>query len=273
MDPTAIRERFLDGLASAAGVDRDALVRPAPPSWVATIGPGSQALACYRVGDHLVVWADPAVVDRAREAGLIDVDHRPAMDRRCPRAVGRRGRLPPPGHRGQQSAGRPAHVAGTLSTDYRQWWLSYDDEVDRAAVRAFVERCDPDEVDDAALDEFDDVREEAINVVVPASVGRPTGDRGPIVAYASASSWDWDEVFADIGCWSMPTTAAGPGPPRDGEHGGPAAGRRSPAPLSPRGGQLRVAGRGRPGRLPAGGHARLLRPGCSALIRPEGWPG
>ena len=96
-------------------------------------------------------------------------------------------------------AGPPTRPAD-LAPGYLQRWLPGDSPATVDAVRAFAERCDPDEVEAAALDELDDFDEAAINVVCPTD-GRhgDHDDRPHILAYASASKWFWDPVLADIG--------------------------------------------------------------------------
>jgi RimJ/RimL family protein N-acetyltransferase len=191
MSDAEVRSRFLDGLAAAAGVDRASLARPRTTVVGRDDRAGSGALACYRADRHLVLWGDPAVVDRV--AHLDDPTTTPA-------AAPLRARLASAGFElvaevvSNVLAGQPIPPV-ELTGPYRHHWLAVErpDHVD--AVRAFVARCDPADVEAAALDELDDgYDDEAINVCSPLDVE----DLHP-VAYASASRWTWDPDFGDIG--------------------------------------------------------------------------
>ena len=100
-----------------------------------------------------------------------------------------------------------AKSAGPIPAGYRQRWLKADNPEHVAMVQAFADRSDPDDVEEAALDEMDSFDEHAINVlvvnddvlVVDDDVLVPEGQAEQIVAYASAALWDWDADFADIG--------------------------------------------------------------------------
>lgn len=197
--PIDVRSRYLDGLAAEAVVDRAALDRPG----VTVVGrgdrAGSNALACYWIDDHLVVWADPAVVERAVAAGL-------------DRGPGAEPAPAPSGELVEELVGavgfsklatvvnnlldgpptRPGDL-GQSGAEYRRRRLRDDEPGTVDLVRAFTEGCDPDDVDAADLDDLDHFAEAAINVVVPAD------DPDHLVAYASASVWDWDPTLADIG--------------------------------------------------------------------------
>lgn len=201
MDLDSWRPRFVDGLAAAAGVDRTALDRPGTTVVGREDRVGSGAVFCYRVGSHLLVWADPAVVGRVRRVGLVDDGREavpgPALARLATRAglelattvVSNLLASAPP---------RPGAPAGGFGYRHRRLRSDAAGLVD--AVRAFTERCDPDDVEAAALDELDDFAEAAINVVLGPD-GAETGGPAalPIVAWASASTWGWDEGLADIG--------------------------------------------------------------------------
>lgn len=199
MDHASLIERFADGLATEAGVDRAALDRPGTTVVGNPNRAGSGALACYHIGAHLVVWADPELVDQAASIGLVDATGPARSGAELDRLVGSAG-FEKVATVVSNLLDGPATPAGELDrsvVDYRHQWLPSDgsEVVDR--VRAFTERCDPDEVEAAALDELDEFDEAAINVVVDPEP-RP-GEPEPIVAYASASGWDWDAALADIG--------------------------------------------------------------------------
>ena len=170
MEPTTIRGRYLDGLAREAAVDRAAIDRPG----VTVVGrddrAGSNALACYRVADHLVVWADPAVVDRAVAAGLADgVDAAPSTAE-VDALVAAAGFAKVATVVNNLLDGRPSPPPdlADLAAGYRHRWLDDREPGTVDLVRAFTERCDADDVDAADLDELDSFDEAAINVVEPA---------------------------------------------------------------------------------------------------------
>lgn len=192
--------RFLDGLASAAELDRSSLNSPG----VTVVGredrAGSSALACYWTGEHLVAWGDPAIIDRVNDAGI---ETSPAPQ--DPAGFGQRLAAAKFEHKatvitnllaGPPSPPTPpAELAGS-GNSYDHRWLAGDDPATLEAVRAFADRCDPDDVEAADLDELDDFAEQAINVVAI-----PGQDPLHIVAYASACEWGsgWDAEMADIG--------------------------------------------------------------------------
>lgn len=210
--------RFGQGFAARAAIDPQLLARPGTTVLAREDRAGTGAVACYRIDRRLILWADPAVADRL--AGLEAQGHTMEPEPLAA-ALGAAGfvhradvesRVLPSG----AEAAALAVVALAPPTGHRQRGeraerrrLRFDDESHVAMVRRFVDRCDPDDVEAAALDEIDDFDEAAINVVMAtaASTEPPgaTGSVGPavdpsrIVAYASASEWDWDHNFGDIG--------------------------------------------------------------------------
>lgn len=192
-DLAANVRRFLDGMAREAVIDRAVLDRAGTTVIGREDRAGSGALACYRAGAHLVVWGDPAVVERAMPlAGPATLTDEELAARLDGAGFERFATV-----RSNLLDGAPTPPA-ELAAEYAQQWLRDDEPgvVDR--VRAFTERCDPDEVEAAALDELDEFAEAAINVVTPAADPAP-GEAPEILAYASASDWDWDADLADIG--------------------------------------------------------------------------
>jgi hypothetical protein len=187
-DPTA---RFLDGFSRVVAIDLSRLATPG----TALVGEEERAdsgvAACYWADGHAVIRCDPALVEPLQplvddtrtisrdDVGRAFVDaglaHIADADMRVLPDV---GSLPDPGR---------------LPPGYQQRWLQTDDPTHVDLVRAFADRCDPEDVEEAALDELDDFDERAINVVTPSD--RPDH----LVAYGSACDWDWDDAFCDIG--------------------------------------------------------------------------
>ena len=185
--------RFLDGLAEAAAIERDLLDRAGTTVIGRADRAGSNSLACYRAGAHLLVWGDPAVVDRVSDLSGPGTLEAVELAERAVRA-GFDAVATVMSHVLPDDA---SVVPGGVGADYVQTWLEADDAATVPAVRAFTERCDPSEVEDADLEDLDDYAEAAINVVVPDPA--PADDPLHIVAYASASVWFWDPALADIG--------------------------------------------------------------------------
>ena len=79
----------------------------------------------------------------------------------------------------------PALPAGYEIRDLRT-----DDPQTLPLIRAFTERCDPADVEEADLDQLDDLDDAAMTAVV---------HNGEVVAYAGGGTWPWDPAFADIG--------------------------------------------------------------------------
>jgi RimJ/RimL family protein N-acetyltransferase len=206
MDGETVAGRFRDGLAAAAGVAPAALRRPGTTVVGREDRAGSGALACYRVDHHLLVWADPGAVDRVAAAGLTD-------DRATPDPEDLERLVRPAGFHRVASVvtnllDGPPRSPGDLAQcgpGYRHRWLSGDGPGVLDAVRRFTGRCDPADIEAADLDELDELDEldglpeDAINVVLAPAGPADGADPLPVVAYASASRWDWDPVLADIG--------------------------------------------------------------------------
>ncbi|MFZ9629356.1 MAG: GNAT family N-acetyltransferase [Ilumatobacteraceae bacterium] len=200
--PTETRQRFLEGFAAQVGLERAVFASHG----ITVVGrddrAGTGIAACYRVDQHLVVWADPAVVDALPTVEL----------------QGARGGLPDDGALGNvlAAAGFEFVAGGVMCTlqtpvptrpavpaPFEARRLHAEDDGDVIRVREFLEQCDPDELELAGLADFGDFTEYdevAINVVVDTTARRSAGldANDPIVAYSSAMDWDWDPVFADI---------------------------------------------------------------------------
>lgn len=190
MDLAANRARFLDGMASVTGLDRELLDRPGTTVIGRDDRADSGALACYRSGAHLVIWGDPAVVDRVADLAGPETLAEAAITESLGQAgFSLRAKL-----MNHMLDGPPAEPP-PVPSGYDLTWLERDAPGTLDAVRAFTERCDPDDVDAAALDELDEFDEDAINVLS----ATPAGDALDIVAYASACPWEWDATMADIG--------------------------------------------------------------------------
>ncbi len=180
------RARFLAGLAATVDLDPSTFVDPG----VTPIGrddrADSGAAACYSVDDHLLVWADPAVVDAF--APLAERRTAPTADELFAFAetagfefvADATMRL-----LADDSLPEPATLPDGLAFEA----LDPADPATLERVTAFTESCDPDDVEEAALDELDDFQEFAIRVISDRS--------GRIVAWASAAPWDWDEPFGE----------------------------------------------------------------------------
>lgn len=184
--------RFLAAFAGRVGLDRDVLRRPGTTLAPREDRAGSGAAVCYWAGAHAVVWCDPAV------AGLLT----PALA-----ALGPHVTLDAAGFADLASGAGFGHVADadmcvpvrdapqlTVPAGYHERRLAAAREADVDLVRAFTSRCDPADVEEAALDELDDFAELAVHVLVDDG---PSGSH--LVAYASGAEWAWDPQFCDIG--------------------------------------------------------------------------
>ncbi len=182
------RERFLAGFARQVGLTT---ARLAETGTTVVPTPDRNGVAvCYWADRHAVVWTSPELADQL--AGLSD--RSATADRtvisNAFAAVG----LEHVADADMQVLADPTSVPSPdpLPADHRHRRLGTE-PADVDLVRAFADRCDPVEVEEAALDELDDFDERAINVVTPAD------NPDHLVAYGSACDWDWDDAFTDIG--------------------------------------------------------------------------
>ncbi len=189
-DPGA---RFIEGFAEQVGLDVALFTRPGTTVVGRDDRAGSEAAACYRVGDHLILWVDPAVEQRlahlnddatagddALAARLTEVGFElfAAVDMRV--------------------LAKQVPTAAPPTDRYQHQTLTAENPADMDRIRRFAERSDEDELEDAALEHVLDgsaeFEEDAIHVIVDAAAGDDE-----LVAYASACPWEWDRGFGDIG--------------------------------------------------------------------------
>lgn len=182
------RDRFHAGLAAAAGVDPTALARTGTTVAPRSDRAGSGAIAAYWAGAHAILWCDPSV---ATDLGPLAHGER---------TIGRQDlaeSLAPLGFElfaeADQYLLRSTPTLPPLPDGYQHRRLRAEVAQHVELIRAFTGRNDPDDVEEAALDDLDDFSEVAIDVVVDDG---PDGEH--LVAYASAQVWDWDPGFGDI---------------------------------------------------------------------------
>ncbi|MGI9597398.1 MAG: GNAT family N-acetyltransferase [Acidimicrobiales bacterium] len=191
----SVGERFVRSFATKVELDAEVLARPGTTVVARDDRAGSGAAVCYWADKRAVIWADPAVVDLV--IGLAD-DHvtiSPEQFEAGAEGVGL--------HRWAAADFRvlsgPASPPAPLPAGYRQRWLRSDRPADVSLVKRFVDRSDPVEVEAAAFENMDDYEDIAINVVVPAGRAGDPVEGQSAVACASATEWNWDPAFADIG--------------------------------------------------------------------------
>lgn len=201
-EPPATLDRtggvFVEGLARQIGVGADRLAGAGTTVVSTDSRNGFDGFVGYRLHRHVVLWADPAVVDRLpsvpddRPLSTAEID-RIATAAGFERSIGATMRLLPDGTAPLGSAPDRHSDPGSGRFDELVLELPAADApglVDR--VRGLTARCDPGEVEEADLDDLDNFDEAAIAIVA-------SGSGGPVAAYASACTWDWDPVLGDIG--------------------------------------------------------------------------
>jgi RimJ/RimL family protein N-acetyltransferase len=154
---------------------------------------GARIVVWYQAGEQSLIWCDPELSDR-----FADLAH----DERFTDQATVSERVTSLGLGFVASANMyvlptPPEAPAPIDPAYTQHWLQDDNPKHYELVKAFADRSDPDDVEEAALDELDGIEtfnEEAINVLTVTG-----GDPEQLVAYASAVNWDWDTDFADIG--------------------------------------------------------------------------
>ncbi len=188
-----VRQRFLTGLADQSGLDHELLDRPGTSIRGNEPRRGTGIVVWYEAGRQSLIWCDPELIERfadlaheERYTDLATVTERTA-------SIGLEAVAS--AHRRVQPT--PAPEPPSIDAVYRQHWLDADNLEHYELVKAFADRSDPDDVEEAALEELDGLdtfQEVAINVLTVAD-----GDPARLVAYASAADWEWDPAFGDIG--------------------------------------------------------------------------
>lgn len=184
------KERFLEGLVAEAQIDAALLARAGTSVVGREERAGSGIVVCYWAGEHTLVWADPEVIEVL--ASLNDSGRARSLAEITDTMTGAGFTLAETADM-RVLEGDPERPSRT-PRGYVHRWLSMAD-ADVALVRAFAGRSDPDDVEEAGLEDMDDFAETAINVLT--SSDDQTGET--LLAYGSACDWDWDPLFGDIG--------------------------------------------------------------------------
>jgi GNAT superfamily N-acetyltransferase len=196
--PAAARRQFLAGMASQVGLPPEILAVPGVSVASTAERADTGIAACYRVDERLVIWTDPAVLDRVRQ---LDSNGRGVV----PDAQALGAALEALGLVWQWDIEILLLGAPTVSAEASSPPLVVRglDELDPArdrVVRDFVASCDPVDAEQAGLEYLGDAEaelaEQAVSIVVDTSPDGPTA--GQVVALASAIDWAWDPAFADI---------------------------------------------------------------------------
>ena len=183
--------QFLDGLAAEAQIDV-ALLGHAGTSVVGREErAGTGIVVCYWAGDHALIWTDPELQERLRPLG--SVDRAISLDEATAALTGHG--LERLAVADMRVLTGPAMTPPSPPSGYNHRWLETDNPDHVALVRAFAERSDPEEVDEAGLEDMDNFDEAAINVLTAAD----DPDGRTLLAYGSGCDWDWDPLFCDIG--------------------------------------------------------------------------
>lgn len=183
-----IRQRFLNGLADEAGIERILLDRPGTVLASRLERDGTGIIVVYEAGEHSLIWGDQQLFE-----SLSDFVHDEVcvdMSSLTERLASLGSQLVSTGDMRVLTVDPPPPAEVPDGYDHR--WLSASAPSDVDLVQAFADRSPPDDVEEADLDDLDDFSDSAINVLVPAGTDE-------LIAYASAADWDWDPTFCDIG--------------------------------------------------------------------------
>lgn len=193
------KRTFLAGFMGQLGLEEELLERPGTSVLGLDDRADTNIVAVYWAGARTFLWADPAVVERI--GGLASEKVAAGSNDVAEHMIGAGfGEVAKATMRVLADGASGELEPAPLAERYRHGVLSADDPAHVGLVRAFAERNDRDDVEEAALDEIDEpdgFQETAINVVTP-QAGQP-GITDDMVAYASAAPWDWDPTFGDIG--------------------------------------------------------------------------
>ncbi len=187
--PSTVADRFVAAIVVAAG---DALGRSIASGTTvvgATDRSGSSAAVAYALGDHTIVWCDPALVERLAP---LNQPNALSIEEFVAAAVALGGELIGMGNH-RVLEGPPTSPPLDPTMVLRA--MSRDDAADRASIGSFLESCPSEDVEEAEI-ELDDL-DPAIVVV--------TDSDGEIAAFASARAWSFDSTFDDIGVLTSPT--------------------------------------------------------------------
>ncbi len=182
------RRKFLHGLAKASGLPVDRLDHPGTVLQANEERTGSGVLLYYQAGEHGLLWGDSELLAQLKD---LEDQHQTA-DREVVKSRVKELGSPLFAEADMRVLEEPPASPTPIPDGYTQRWLQADRPEEVDLVRAFADRSDPDDVEEAALEDLDDFQEEAINVLTP-------NGSDELVAYASAAPWDWDSDFADIG--------------------------------------------------------------------------
>lgn len=199
------RDALIGSFAAAAQVDPAATatlgtsVIPRPERagtgqvagyWI--LGPGESA-------GHTYLWVDPEIIDRFVD--LADATKSMSMDEFAETVIRAGGSEL--GHGVMRTLAGPAAAVRSLAPGYTMVSLDATRPADLALIQGYAELSDPDDVEEAALDEVDET-ETDIWIVVPDQAGAGAVGPGDIAAYASSAPWDWDPRLGDIGVLVTP---------------------------------------------------------------------
>jgi len=188
-----VKQRFLHGLADKAGLAYDLLDQPGTSIRPNEERRGSGIVVWYQAGEQSLIWCDPEAMDRfadlAHDEQFVD---QATVTKRIESSG-----TPCVASASMRVLSAPPEAPKPIDPVYDQHWLQDDNPAHYALVKAFADRSDPDDVEEAALDELDGL--DSFNEVAINGLTVADGDPDQLVAYASACSWDWDDAFADIG--------------------------------------------------------------------------
>lgn len=184
------KERFLEGFVAEAQIDA-ALLQRAGTTVVGREDRADSGVAvCYWAGEHTLVWSDPELIDQL--GAMNDPGRSISLAEATDDLVARGFTLAATADM-RVLVGDPQQPP-RAPKGYDHRWLSME-STDIALVRAFADRSDPEDVEEAGLEDMDNFDERAINVLT--AEADQSGET--LLAYGSACDWDWDPLFADIG--------------------------------------------------------------------------
>ncbi len=185
MPTTGAGRRFVEELVQTAEADPAIIDRPGTTLAPTEGRAGSNVCIRYLVGEHVLLWHDPALTESLEALASEDVS---LSDDAWTAAIAERG-WEDAGSALMKILPAPLEADRALPGGFSLHRFDWSRPDDLALVQALIDVSTEDDLDEAEL-EMENLDEMAVGLV---------DANGAIAAYASARDWDYGKNFGDIG--------------------------------------------------------------------------